>query len=260
MKNIFKSVKKKQLLFFFILGVAALIYTSCKDVINYKEDYFLVFYPQKCEMVRLEPYKWFGVRSNKGEMVYGDMPMYGSDNKVSWDSLMLHVTSTNLSKGEFLDDSIPGLQEEIRIDYEKQHSLNSSKSSVSISNEPKTAAIDINYCINGLKNMNITAIDEPLYGSDKTMSLNDYAEIRYYYPDFVASFDTKSLIYGFGDNDKPNTIVGLLALNPLVPFQVVLEFKVKPDNLPVSTRFRIELENSEGKLMADTTEMLDILE
>ena len=259
MKNVFKSITKKQTLFFVILAVTALNVISCKDKIDYKEGYFLVFYPQKCEIVWIESYKWFGVRSNKGEMVYGDMMMYGSDNKVSWDSLMLHVKSINLSRGKFLDDSIPSLEHEIKVDYERLRSLNASKSSISVPDEPKTYSVSMDYSTSGLKNINITAIDAPLFGTDKSKSLNDYVKISKYEPNFIASFDTKSLIYGFGDDDKPQTIAGLLALNPLVPFQMIFEFKVKPDNLPVSTRFKIELENSDGKLIADTTEMLDIL-
>jgi len=259
MKNVIKSITKKQNLFFVILAVIALNGISCKDIKDYKESYFLAFYPKKCEIVSVIPYKWIGVRSNKGEMVYGDMMMYGSDNKVSWDSLLIHITSLNLSRGKFLDDSIPSLEHEIKADYERLRSLNASKSSVNVSSEPKTYSVSMDYSTNGLKNINITAIDAPLFGTDKSKSLNDYVKISKYEPNFIASFETKKLIYGFGDDDKPSTIAGLLAQNPLVPFLMIFEFKVKPDHLPVSTRFKIELENSEGKLMADTTEMLDIL-
>jgi len=258
MKNVFKSITKKQTLFFVILAVTALNVISCKDVKDYKEGYFLAFYPQKCEMVTILSYKSVSYYHN-GVLIYGDRPLDSSNNEVKWDSVYFTVTSLNSSRGKFLDDSIPSLEHEIKVDYERLRSLNASKSSVSISDEPKTYSVSMDYSTSGLKNINITAIDAPLFGTDKSKSLNDYVKISKYEPNFIASFDTKSLIYGFGDDDKPQTIAGLLALNPLVPFQMIFEFKVKPDNLPVSTRFKIELENSDGKLIADTTEMLDIL-
>jgi hypothetical protein len=150
---------------------------------------------------------------------------------------------------------ISSLEEEIQLDYEKYYF---SQNNSTTNGELNSSLKNISYRTNGVTKLKISSIDKPLFGIGLNESLNDYFEVKFPYQSLIASYKTKSLIYGCMDEDKPTTIDEWLHLFPLAQPTMLFYLKAIPDGLPITTRFRIDLETDDGMQLSDTTRMITL--
>jgi hypothetical protein len=81
-----------------------------------------------------------------------------------------------------------------------------------------------------------------------------------YFPDYLVDARTDLLLYEFGDAEKPGTIENWLVLNPLAQPSLHLQFTGDITPLPLDTRFVVTLETTEGLLLADTTNLIHLID
>ena len=151
--------------------------------------------------------------------------------------------------------SIPSLESEIGMSYRNyENKISKSKSSSGTSFN----IVGIEYRTNGVKSFTVSALDAGLFGKNPKESLNENFEIIRYSPDFIASAETKSLLYGYSDTDKPTNIDEWLSLKPLAQPTIHLRFKSNPSSLPITTRFKIDMVTDDGLLLSDTTKSVTL--
>lgn len=152
--------------------------------------------------------------------------------------------------------SIPALESEIGASYKNyENKISKSKNT---SSGTSFNVVGIEYRTNGIKEFTISALDCSIFGKNPHESLNDYFEIARYSPDFIASADTKSLLYGYSDTDKPTSIDEWLSLKPLAQPTIHINFKSIPTNLPITTRFKIDMVTDDGLQLSDTTKSVTL--
>ncbi len=247
-------------------AILLLLLTGC-DLIDSKVDPGIEFLPRSSNRV------WFvsGVQSPNayyGEFLY-DYKALRSDSVVCKDFFLSVFTGNDSLSAKFkryenrfvvflqgptsgLETSNLSLEKEIEKSYLKF--INSGRSGFS------TKSYDIitpmEYRIDGISKFSISALDKSLFGEKAGTSLNNYFEIFKYEPDFIASNETKTLLYGFGNNDKPSDITEWLNLHPMSAPCIYIRLKQVPEHLPLSVRFKVDIETSDGKASSDTTKVL----
>ena len=145
------------------------------------------------------------------------------------------------------------LQEQLGSSYIKHFNSLSSPSKGETLNP-----IDIEYRTDGVTDLNIYALDATLFGKSPGNLLNNYFEIGRYEPWFLASYESKSLLYGFFDKSIPSSIDEWLYNKPLAQPEMFLTFNQTPDNLPVTTRFAVKMTLDNGKQLNDTSAYITI--
>ena len=246
----------------FILVLLSLF--SCKRENSGKDNYFLEFRPRECNYIFAVP-GYIKKTVYQGN-TYFDYRFYSETNFFPAQDFFLNIETHNLNVEKLfsesenayseimlnLDEPIPDLETQIEVNYRKKSaSLKSNlKSAVDY-----TAMIEMEYRIDGAKNFKISALDK-LFGQEPGTSLNEYFKIIRYDPDFIASSDTYNLLYGFSDKDKPEDIDEWLNLSPLAPALMYVAFREVPDDLPDSIRFVVEMETDKGKVLKDTSEVI----
>lgn len=166
------------------------------------------------------------------------------------------------SNSDSIGTSQPSLESEIKMsfdNYMKKISKSNTKALIGNSDETSFNVFQIEYRTNGVKSFTISALDAGLFGKNPKESLNKNFEIIRYAPDFIASTETKSLLYGYSDTDKPTNIDEWLSLNPLAQPTMHLRFKSNPSNLPITTRFKINMVTDDGLLLSDTTKAVTLI-
>jgi len=242
---------------------------SCKKENNGNDNYFLDFRPRECEFLFVVSGEKFHLTSPEG-IKYVDYQAYPRDGYDDALNLFLAIHTHNLNvdsiinaEGGKLPYFNPGIHEGITNpipDLETQIELNYRKKSASSSGDLKsaldyTAMIEMEYRIDGVRNFKISALDK-LFDQEPGTSLNEYFKIIRYDPDFIASSDTHNLLYGFSDKDKPEDIDEWLNLSPLAPALMYVAFREVPDDLPESIRFVVEMETDKGKVLRDTSQVI----
>jgi len=150
---------------------------------------------------------------------------------------------------------IYSLEEDIKLDYEAHYFANSLPD---VNGEVSSYILKISYRTDGIIKFKISTIDKPLFGKAVGESLNEFFKVEFPYRTFIASYKTKSLLYGLMNDDYPTTIDDWLRLNPLAQPTMYFPFKIYPDDIPVTTRFRIEMETDNGTQLCDTSRMITI--
>jgi len=227
----------------------------------------LVFYPRESNYVfvnNFERITW----DYDDKIIYeynqaGDVDVFTIDNYV------LQVSTSNLNLDSVLlledgyaiiynsiDDPLPKLENELESSYNRSV-LKSGMVSQS-DNKAETTPVEIEYRLTGIKGFQISSLDTELFNIAAGSSLNDFFDIVKYMPDFIVSSVTESLIYGFGDDEKPTRIDEWLNLSPLAQSSMLLRLNSSPENLPLSVRFVIALETEEGIILRDTTSLITL--
>ncbi|MFV0391687.1 MAG: hypothetical protein ACK5KP_07385 [Paludibacteraceae bacterium] len=233
----------------FLFGIVLL--AGCTGDDNYGGSYTLVFLPHKSNFIRVaskqriertyDNKNWFDT--------YHDLDANASLR--SSDYAIRLNTSNGYSKAD-LDTGIPTLEEEIERSFRRCFKSNSGKSGES------TALFEIFYCVDPIADLTISALDTPLFGKPAGASLNEYFEISKYDPDFIASYDSKRLLYGYTDVDKPTAIDEWLSLHPMAPHIMFLRLNATPGELPVTLRFKVDMETTYGIVVSDTTKVVTL--
>jgi hypothetical protein len=202
------------------------------------------FYPRVCSHIEWLP----TVRSlsSYGDERYYEYVTMAESGSVNAENFVLMLYSTNGRGENELDASIPSLEKEIKLSYQ------TAASSSSESDGDGLALIEMEYRTTGIRKLNICAKDAVLFGKEPGVSLNDYFDIVLYMPDFIASSDTQSLVYGF-DSTKPTGISEWLSLSPLAQPSMYFHLNTIPDEAPLNTCFIVQMETSAGVVLADTT-------
>lgn len=258
-----------------LLLLTLLLLASCTDNNGNEENYFLEFRPRKANHVWATPCKII-TTEYKGDLYY-DYKTINSDDKLKINDFFLSVITadkrtdsliktvnpnfefiTFFSDSEFISQGIENLEKEIELNYKRY--LNSMKAK-SIGNQNAydyTSKIDIEYRIDGVVNFNISSLDAPLFGKPIGTSLNQYFEIFKYDPDFIASYESKRLLYGYTDKVKPTAIDEWLSLSPMAQPTMFLRLNTTPENLPVTLRFKVDMETTDGITISDTTKVITL--
>jgi hypothetical protein len=237
---------------------------SCERKDKNEDNYFLEFRPRKCNYIFAVP-GYIEKTVYQGN-TYFDYRFYSETNFFPAQDFFLNIETHNLNIEELfsefedayseiilnLDEPIPDLETQIELDYRKKSASSSMylKSAVDY-----TAMIEMEYRIDGVRNFKISALDK-LFDQEPGTSLNEYFKIIRYDPDFIASSDTYNLLYGFSDKDKPEDIDEWLNLSPLAPALMYVAFREVPEDLPESIRFVVEMETDKGKVLRDTSQVI----
>ncbi len=258
-----------------LLLLTIILLMSCKDNNGDEENYFLVFRPRKANHVWATPCKII-TTEYKGDLYYDYKTLSINDNLKAKDFFLSVVTAdkrtdsliksinplfeyiTFYSDSKFISQDIATLEKEIEMNYKRRSNSLKIKSYNNQATESYDASISIEYRIDGVVNFNISSLDAPLFGEPIGTSLNQYFEIFKYEPDFIASYDSKKLLYGYTDKDKPTTIDEWLSLSPLAQPTMFLRLNATPDNLPITLRLKVDMETTDGIIISDTTKVVTL--
>jgi len=253
----FTSIKSLFIVLFFVGAI------SCDRKKEPEGNYFLEFRPRECNFIFAVP-GYIEKTVYQGN-TYSDYKFYSETNSFPPQSFFLNVETHNMNIEKLfseledaysevslnLDEPIPDLETQIELNYRKKNATSSDlKSALDY-----TAMIVMEYRIDGVRNFKISALDK-LFDQEPGTSLNEYFKIIRYDPDFIASSDTHNLLYGFSDKDKPEAIDEWLSLSPLSPAQMYFAFREVPDDLPDSIQFVVEMETDKGKVLRDTSQVI----
>jgi len=232
------------------------LFSSCKDKDNSTETYSLVFHPRKCTYsAAVTKLRTTNIYLKTTYFEYLDVENNASIKSTDY---VISVYTSNRGGENDLDSPVTSLEKEIKLDYNK-YVTNSANSSSANKTKLYLSMIPMEYRTNGIVKLSISSIDNPLFGKVAGTSLNDYFEIVKYNPDFIASSESKSLIYGFSDTNKPATIDEWLSLSPLAQPTIYFRLNTAPDNLPLSVRFKIDIETTDGIVLSDTTKVITLV-
>lgn len=259
----------------FILLLTTLVMISCKDNNGNEDNYFLEFYPRKANHVWSAPCRVITTEYN-GELYY-DYKTLSIDDKLKakdffisivtadkrTDSLIKSINPdfefiTFYSGNKFISQGIPTLEKEIEMNYNRRSNSMKAKSIANQNANVNTSKINIEYRVDGITDFDISSLDAPLFGKPIGTSLNQYFEIFKYDPDFIASYDSKRLVYGYTDKEKPTAIDEWLSLSPMAQPSMFLRLNATPENLPVTLRFKVDMETTDGIIISDTTKVVTL--
>ncbi len=229
---------------------------SCKDRSVNDENYFIEFQPRNCNIVGvLSKQK---VETKYNNEIYFDYIDLTENTLIKSSNYTLVVSTSNGRGQNDFDTSISSIEKEIELNYKKWVSILKAKSSINDASNVFTNKIDIRYRIDGVVNFNISSLDAPLFGKPIGTSLNQYFEIFKYDPDFIASYESKRLLYGYTDKVKPTAIDEWLSLSPMAQPTMFLRLNTIPENLPVTLRFKVDMETTNGITISDTTKVITL--
>jgi len=248
-------MKQKTLLLLTIILLA-----GCTDNNENETNYNFKFYPRKANHVWATGIK---IINTDYKTINSEENIKISDFFVSvvtadkrTDSLIRTVNPnfeyvTFFSDGQFVAPGLPSLEKEIELSYKRQWKNTDNGSD-------NLAFVDIDYRVAGVVNFNISSLNAPLFGKPIGSSLNQYFEIFKYDPDFIASSDSKRLVYGYADKGKPTAIDEWLSLSPMAQPTLFLRLNATPENLPISVRFKVDMETTDGIIISDTTKVVTL--
>lgn len=258
-----------------LLLLTTILIVSCKDNNGNEENYFLEFYPRKANHVWVTPCKEI-TTEYKGDLYYDYKTITNNEQLTIQDFFISVVTAdkrtdsliktvnpnfefvTFFSDNQFIIQGFSSLEKEIELSYKRRSSSMKTKSCNNQDAASYDASINIEYRIDGVRNLTISSLDVPLFGKPTGTSLNQYFEIFKYDPDFIASYDSKRLVYGYTDKDKPTTIEEWLSLSPMAQPTMFLRLNATPENLPVTLRFKVDIETTDNKIISDTTKVVTL--
>ena len=234
-------------------------------------SYWFIFYPRECNYVYIEParvitkivdghtyYEYRDMESDES-ISMKDFSLQFLTLKHNLDSLRYGSMDYYMNTLVDINEHDSALEEQIKTSYNQANKRTGSFRSAGNSDicaEPPPVTIE--YRLNGIKKINTKAIDAQLFDETVGSSLNKYLKILQYEPDFIASSISRNLLYGFTDAGKPESIEEWLSLQPLANESMYFAFNMESDKLPLSTRFVVEMETEDGRLLSDTTNVITL--
>lgn len=239
-----------------LLFLTTLVMLSCIDNNRDVVDYFLKFQPRKCNSIGVISKQSVGATYNN--VVYFDYYNIEANTSLKNSDYILALYTSNGRGEKDLDSPIPALEKEIELSFKKRSNNMKVKSANMNDTGYYTTLHEINYRIDGIRYLNISSLDAPLFGKPTGTSLNQYFEIFKYDPDFIASYDGKRLVYGYTDKEKPTAIDEWLSLSPMAQPSMFLRLNATPENLPITLRFKVDMETTDGIIISDTTKVVTL--
>ena len=258
-----------------LLLFTLLLLASCTDNNGNEENYFLEFRPRKANHVWTTACKII-TTEYKGDIYYDYKTIYSDERLKIKDFFLSVVTAdkrtdsllktinpnfefiTFFSDNQFVTTGLSLMEKEIELSYKRRSSSMKIKFHNNQDAASYDASINIEYRIDGVRNLTISSLDAPLFGKPIGSSLNQYFEIFKYDPDFIASYDSKHLLYGYTDKDKPTAIDEWLSLIPMAQPTMFLRLNATPEYLPVTLRFKVDMQTTDGITISDTTKVITL--
>ena len=229
---------------FIIVFIMAFL-TGCTQ--KESNNYSMIFRPQECNYI----YAANGYRTTtifKG-VTYFEYYLITETPSLKPDDYILSIYANNRGGLNDTGTPIPSLEREIEQNYRK-NTASTTNSGYSFD------IFSMEYRTTGITQLSISSLDTPLFGKAPGASLNEYFNIIKYDPDFIASYETNHLLYGFNSKNKPTSIEEWLSLSPMGQPSMSLHLNTLPGNLPLSVRFVVYAETSTGKILCDTTNVV----
>jgi len=154
-----------------------------------------------------------------------------------------------------LDDPIPGVEQQIRLDFDKYLNQNASSSS---SGGNKSVLVAEEYRTTQIKALNISSLNTPLFGKPSGESLNDCFDIVKFDPPVIVSAPTQRLVYGYTSKEYPKSIDEWLSIFPFGQAAMLLLPNKKIAGLPLDVQLVVQMETDEGLILSDTTGVFTI--
>jgi hypothetical protein len=218
-----------------------------------------IFYPRKCNVVFAENFSyWLSEEGTQYEWYeYENL----ESNAVKANEYLMRIITSNLdtvfSSGiyYYLEDS---LIDEHDTEIEKVIADNFDQVFQQSSGEWTLPPVKMDYRLDEVKDLSITSV-VPLFNKPANSVLNQHFEITSFSPDFIVS-SSKQLRMGFNEQllNRIN-LAEYLSYQPLAAPCMYLVLKSVPPEVPVETRFIIEIETNDGKIISDTTEVINLL-
>lgn len=235
---------------YFVLFLTIMI-SSCTEKTS--SDRGFDFVPRKCSEAFLLQMKKQAVIDTKGDTIRHEFLAVLTEG-VSINDFVITIETFD----SVLDAPLALLEEEIESSY-MQMLKTELKSGDAAGEDNDAPPRIIEYRTTGIKQITISSPDVSLFGEPIGNPLNEHLEILHDEPDFIASAESKSLLFGYTDQDKPTTLSGLLSLNPLAPARLYLQFKSPIAGLPVTTVFKVVIETVEGEFITAVSEPVTII-
>lgn len=255
----------KRFQFFGLLLLStALLFNSCEQ--EHVEFYDFVFTPRACKFIKVEPASIqdanptgdsiaeFIIEKQNASIKAQDFSLRISTMNFNIDSIQKFNVADYKQLLNNTDKRMKGLEEIIYNNY-----ILASRTNKNIPLDVKSI-IFIEYRITGVKSFNIKSLDATLFDEAQGSSLNAYFKIKKFAPDFIASFKSSNVEYGFDNSNKPSDIDTWLSLLPLANESMYLTISRKPDRLPLTTRFLVEMETVDGNKISYTTGKVTLTE
>jgi len=277
-----RMIMKNYVLFIVIVVVS---FTSCKKEESNKEGYSFVFLPRKVKMVFISPGTKIFYEGSK------DLNNYATlfENSVPEDQFFISILTSNydprpdLAKDnpnydpkssmpigypysfDNLDDPIPSVEQQIKLDFEKDVKQNSSGNGSANNSEH---IIFLEYRTSQIKALTVSTLNTPLFGRQAGESLNDFFDIVLYDPAVIISAPTERLVCGFSilnhnnppGKEFPTSIDEWLNFRPFGQASMYLSPNKKMEGLPLNVQFVVQMETAEGLVLSDTTRTITITE
>jgi len=271
MENTNTAMKNCVFLFIFIVFL-----DSCHDKISPSQNVNLDFRPRKVTNVFISPgaqrfsyyqgFKGIDFLNMEGTQVTENnffiaILSFNCDPRIDY----AKVDSTYDTKSymifcptsmENLDEPIPEVEQQIRLDFDKY--LNQNKSSSSGGYRDALEAEE--YRTTQIKSLIISALNTPLFGKPAGESLNDCFNIVKFDPPVIVSAPTQRLVYGYTSKEYPASIDEWLSIFPFGQASMYLVPNKKIEGLPLDVQLVVEMETAEGLILSDTTRMFTITE
>ncbi|MDX9845390.1 MAG: hypothetical protein RBT74_00280 [Tenuifilaceae bacterium] len=217
------------------------------------------FRPKECKNIYVAQAKRIPVYGQNREIVRYDYR--GTDEitiPIEDFGLAIFTYNQTLSVyNDVLDVHITQLEMEIEQSY-RRSSKTASSTGVKNSFEYDAPPIIIEYRTTGISSISISSQQVSMFGEEVGQPLNQHVAIVQYDPDFIASSESKSLLYGYSETGKPTTLAEWIGLSPLAQPLVYLRLKTAPTTLPINTSFRVDVITAEGIELSYTTRQITI--
>ncbi|MCT4603487.1 MAG: hypothetical protein N4A59_11380 [Marinifilum sp.] len=248
----------------FLLVLTVLAFTSCtKETDDDTEQIGFYYLPRTCEYANTSHYYRIDmgdkIDNDKFKGTYAIEPL--NKKSIAIKDYLLSVNVGSFSKEmtsqegfnpeDYLTEADPYMENQI-----KQFLNGSSLNSLKTSSQPRLNLVQIEYRKEKLITLNISCLNK-IFDEQAGESLNDYIEIfdTPHYHSFLFNQD-KQLI---GSIKKEWSINEYLNMKPLVSYGIYFRFKSVAPQLPLDTRFVVEMEVEGGKILRDTTENITLL-
>ncbi|WP_036789215.1 hypothetical protein [Porphyromonas canoris] len=272
-----KPIKQISPLLTFVL--LTLIATSCFKEPTTAPDVHLIFYPRECKHILASSlqYKTEKIKGNDTWTFIDTIQdgqveakkfilsiMTGSDNLPLLPEFIKMMKATSLQYHEGynlmlnnasvhfesdLASHIIPLERQLRDDY-----VNSSPRKRIDGRTLTTLLEDWNYRVTGIKSLSIKA-ETTLFGQPSGTELKQYFYIDRLNPKQIVSYKSKSLLWGYSDEEKITNIDQWLSMGPMASPEMRLCLKSTPPEVPMDVTFIIEMETVEGRKMKATTQI-----
>lgn len=217
------------------------------------------FRPKECKNIYVAQAKRIPVYGQNREIVRYDYS--GTDDTsipaANFGLAIFTYNQTLSVNNDLLDEHITQLEMEIEQSYRKS-SKSTSSAGAKNSYEYDAPPIIIEYRTTGIISISVSSQQVSMFGEEVGQPIDQHIVIVQYDPDFIASSESKSLLYGYSETNKPTTLAEWVSLSPLAQPIMYLCLSTAPTKLPITTSFKVDVITNEGLELSYTTKQITI--